>query len=76
LTPALERVATLPVAATDSLEKGAEVLEEMAGLRLSEPTVERTTEGADLRLAELVDADIPLGPRWTGPGIIISNNIY
>jgi hypothetical protein len=63
LTPALERVATLAGAVADSFEKGAELLEEMAGVRLSESTLERTTEDAGGRLAEIVAADVPLGPR-------------
>jgi hypothetical protein len=45
LTPALERVATLAGTVADSFEKGAELLAEMAGVRTSESTVERTTEG-------------------------------
>ena len=44
LTPALERVASLAGIVADSFEKGAELLHEMAGVRLSESTVERTTE--------------------------------
>jgi hypothetical protein len=67
LTPALERVATLAGAVADSFEKGAELLEEMAGVRLSESTVERTTEDAGQRLAELVAADVPLGPKRDWP---------
>src|SRR4029077_3513342 len=46
LTPALERVATLAGAVADSFEKGADLLQEMAGVRLRESTVERTTEDA------------------------------
>ena len=57
LTPALERVATLAGAVADSFEKGAELLEEMAGVSLSEATVERTTEDAGRRLAAAVAAD-------------------
>jgi hypothetical protein len=67
LTPALERVATLAGAVADSFEKGAELVEEMAGVRLSESTVERTTEDAGQRLAELVAADVPLGPKVDWP---------
>jgi hypothetical protein len=67
LTPALERVATLAGAVADSFEKGAELLEEMAGARLSESTVERTTEDAGQRLAELVAVGVPLGPRVDWP---------
>jgi len=67
LTPALERVATLAGTVADSFEKGAELLEEMAGVRLAESTVERATEDAGRRLAELVEADVPLGPRVDWP---------
>lgn len=63
LTPALERVATLAGAVADSFEKGAELLEEMSGSRLSESTVERTTEDAGQRLADAVDAGATFGPK-------------
>ena len=63
LTPALERVATLAGAVADSFEKAAELLEEMAGTRLSEATVERTTEDAGRRVADAVAAGVTLGPR-------------
>jgi hypothetical protein len=67
LTPALERVATLAGAVADSFEKGADLLEEMAGVRASESTVERTTEDAGGRLAELVAAGATFGPRDDWP---------
>jgi hypothetical protein len=69
LTPALERVATLAGTVADSFEKGAELLHEMAGVRLGESTVERTTEDAGRRLAEAVAAGTPLGPKadWPWP---------
>jgi hypothetical protein len=67
LTPALERVTTLAGAVADSFEKGAELLEEMAGVKLSESTVERTTEGAGARLADAVAADATFGPRVDWP---------
>jgi hypothetical protein len=69
LTPALERVATLAGTVADSFEKGAELLHEMAGVRLGESTVERTTEDAGRRLADLVAAGAPLGPKvdWPWP---------
>ena len=63
LTPALERVATLAGAVADSFEKGAELLQEMAGARLSEATVERTTEDAGRRLADAVAAGVTFGPK-------------
>jgi hypothetical protein len=67
LTPALERVTTLAGAVADSFEKGAELLEEMAGVRLGESTVERTTEDAGRRLADVVRAGAPLGPPVDWP---------
>ena len=67
LTPALERVATLAGAVADSFEKGAELLDEMAGTRLSESTVERTTEDAGQRLAEAVEAGTVVGPKADWP---------
>jgi hypothetical protein len=68
-TPAVERVATLAGAVADSFEKGADLLEELSGLRLGESTVERTTEDAGRRLADLIEADMTLGPRvdWPWP---------
>jgi hypothetical protein len=62
LSPALERVATLAGTVADSFEKGAELLDEMAGVRLGESTVERTTEEAGQRLADAVAAGATLGP--------------
>jgi hypothetical protein len=67
LTPATERVATLAGAVADGFEKGADLLEELAGLRLGESTVERTTEDAGRRLAEAVEAGTTLGPRVDWP---------
>jgi hypothetical protein len=67
LTPALERVATLAGTVADSFEKGADLLDEMAGMRLGESTVERTTEDAGQRLAALVEAGTTLGPERDWP---------
>jgi hypothetical protein len=67
LTPALERVASLAGAVADSFEKGAELLHEMAGVRLGESTVERTTEDAGRRLADAVAAGATFGPRGDWP---------
>jgi hypothetical protein len=67
LTPALERVSTLAGAVADSFEKGAELLQEMSGLRLSESTVERTTEDAGQRLADAVAAGAVFGPKVDWP---------
>jgi len=67
LTPALERVATLAGTVADGFEKGAELLEEMAGVRTSEATVERTTEDAGRRLAEAVATGATFGPKADWP---------
>jgi hypothetical protein len=67
LTPALERVATLAGTVADSFEKGADLLHEMAGVRLGESTVERTTEDAGRRLADAVEAGATFGPRGDWP---------
>ncbi len=74
LTPALERVATLAGAVADSFEKGAELLEEMAGVRASEATVERTAEDAGRRLAGAVavsfNGPTPAGQTAALPGAV------
>jgi len=51
LTPAVEQLTTLTGAVADSFGKGAELLHETAGIRLSESTVARTTEAAGERIA-------------------------
>ena len=67
LTPGLERVASLAGTVADSFEKGADLLHEMAGARLGESTVERTTEDAGRRLAAAVEAGTTLGPETAWP---------
>jgi hypothetical protein len=67
LTPALERVAALAGAVADSFEKGADLLQEVAGVRLGESTVERTAEGAGRRLAADVRAGRTFGPKVVWP---------
>jgi hypothetical protein len=62
LTPAAEQLATLAGAVADSFGKGADLLQEMASLRLCESTVQRTTEGVGARLAELLAEGITFGP--------------
>jgi hypothetical protein len=66
LTPAAERLATLAGATCESFGRGADTLEEMAGIRLSESTVERTTEDVGARLAERLGQDQTVGPavQW------------
>jgi hypothetical protein len=67
LTPGLERVVTLAGTVADSFEKAAEVVQEMAGVRLGESTVERTTEDAGQRLAAAVQAGQTFGPKVVWP---------
>lgn len=62
LTPAVEQLATLAGAVGESFERGAGLLQEMAGVRLSESTVERTTEDTGERLATLWNEGATLGP--------------
>lgn len=62
-SPAVERLATLCGAAGDSFEKGAELLAETAGVRLSESTVQRTTTAAGDRIAEHVQKGRTFGAR-------------
>jgi len=66
LTPATEEVVAM-AGVLDSFADGAErVLRKMAGLRLSESTVERTTEAAGQRVADQLQAGKSLGPttQW------------
>lgn len=52
-TPATERLVSLAGALSDSFAEAAErVLPEMAGLKVAETTVQRTTEGVGERIAE------------------------
>jgi hypothetical protein len=62
LTPAVEQLATLAGAVGDSFERGADLLARMAGIRLSESTVERTTEEVGHRIATLLDEGHTFGP--------------
>jgi hypothetical protein len=63
LTPAVERLASLAGGVSPSFEKGAELLQEMSGVALSESTVERTTEDIGQRIAALLGQGITFGPR-------------
>lgn len=67
LTPGSEEIVAL-AGVLGSFADGAErVLHKLSGLRLSESTVERTTEAAGQRVREQLDEGKPLGPRrdWT-----------
>ncbi len=65
LTPGAERAVSLAGLLSDSFEEAAEkVLPELAGLRLSETTAQRTTEAAGKRLGEhLVHGGVLGGPK-------------
>jgi hypothetical protein len=52
LSPAVEELTSMCGAVADSFEKGAELLHKMAGIRLGESTVERTTEATGQRIAQ------------------------
>jgi hypothetical protein len=65
--PRLERVATLTGTVIDSLEKASEMIDEMAGARLGETLVQRTSEEAGRRLPELVQPGTVLGGRVVWP---------
>jgi hypothetical protein len=68
LTPGAEQVVALAGTGESFADAAEELLPRMAGLRLSESTVERTTEAAGGRLGALWGAGHPLGPtadwRW------------
>lgn len=59
----MEQLATLAGAVGESFERGAELLTEMAGVRLSESTVERTTEEVGQRIEEKLDEGTQVGPK-------------
>ena len=67
ITPAVERLASLAGGVSPSFEKGAELLDEMSGVRLSESTLERTTEDVGARIAALLAEGITFGPRVQWP---------
>jgi hypothetical protein len=67
LTPAAEEISSL-AGILGSFADGAErVLRKMSGLRLSESTIERTTEAAGQRVAAQLEGGQSLGPTapWT-----------
>ena len=67
LTPAVERLASLAGGVSPSFAKGAELLQEMSGVALSESTVERTTEDVGRSLAALLARGVTFGPRVDWP---------
>jgi hypothetical protein len=62
LTPATVRLTTLAGGVGDGFANAAELLQEMAGLRLAESTVERTTEDTGAQLARLLGEGVTFGP--------------
>lgn len=63
MTPAAEEISSL-AGVLDSFADGAErVLQKMSGLRLSESTIERTTEAAGQRVAKSLEEGKSLGPE-------------
>lgn len=67
LAPAAEQLAALAGAVGDSFEKGAELLAEMASVRLSEATVQRTTRDVGRRIESLLGRGYTLGPAVSWP---------
>ena len=68
LTPAAEELTTLAGTAGESFQEAAKkLLPKMASLRVSESTVQRTSEAAGLRLRELLQGNKVLGgpTPWT-----------
>src|SRR5262249_22930008 len=62
LTPAVEQLAGLAGGVCDSFARGADLLAEMAAVRLSESTVGRTTEDVGRRIAAHLPAGAVSGP--------------
>ena len=62
LSRAAQQLATLAGAACESFARAAGLLQEMAGIRLSESTVERATEEVGIRLAALLAEGATVGP--------------
>ena len=63
LTPALEQLASLAGAVADAFDKGSDLLAKMSGVRLSESTVQRTTEAAGERIAAKLEAGKTFGAK-------------
>ncbi|MFO0863737.1 MAG: hypothetical protein U0744_03610 [Gemmataceae bacterium] len=68
LTPAAQEVTSL-AGIQESFGKAADLtLRKLAGLRLSESTVERTAESAGMRLGRLIKRGRPSAPKRNGLG--------
>jgi hypothetical protein len=67
LTPAAEEIVSLAGVLGSFADGSQRVLRKMAGLRLSESTVQRTTEDAGCRVREQLEEGKPLGPSHPWP---------
>jgi hypothetical protein len=63
LTPAASEVASIAGVQTSFAQSAEVTLQKLCGLRLSESTVERVTEAAGERLAELLQAKVTFGAQ-------------
>jgi hypothetical protein len=68
LSPAVERLTALAGGITDSFEKGADLVQEMAGVPVSEATTQRVTEDVGADVAARLQQGATFGPavvwRW------------
>jgi hypothetical protein len=62
-SPAVEKLTSLCGAVADSFQRGSELLHETAAIRLSESTVERTTEAVGERIAAQLQKGRTFGAR-------------
>jgi hypothetical protein len=67
LTPAAEEITAMAGVLGSFADGAGRVLQKMAGLRLSESTVERTTEAAGRRVRQQLDVGRSLGPTRDWP---------
>jgi hypothetical protein len=63
LTPAASEVASIAGVQTSFAQSAEVTLQKLSGLRLSESTVERVTEGAGARLAKLLEDKVTFGEK-------------
>jgi hypothetical protein len=67
LTPAASEVASIAGVQTSFAQSAEVTLKKLCGLRLSESTVERTTESAGERLAKLLEEKVTFGEKKSWP---------
>ena len=63
ITPAVERLGSLAGGVSPRFARGADLLREMSGVRLSGSTLQRLTEDAGRRIAGLLGEGTTFGPR-------------